>query len=48
MASKRLKRVARLGIIIGEEEIADLVIQRIVEAAFALEGIPLAECTRFQ
>lgn len=48
MASQGLKRVARLGVVIREEEVADLVIQCIVEAAFALEGVSLAECTRFQ
>ena len=45
MGSEWLQRVGRLGVVVGEEQIADAIVQCIVQAALALEGVTLAQGT---
>lgn len=48
MRGKRLQRVRGFGIVVGEQEVAYSVVQRVVQAALALEGVSFTECTIFQ
>lgn len=48
MSGERLERIARFGVVILEEEIADFIVEGIVEAAFALEGVSFAKGAGFE
>lgn len=39
----RLQRVRGLGVVVFEQEIADAVVEGVIETAFALEGVALAD-----
>lgn len=48
MTCQWLKRIPRLGIVVGEEQVSDLVVQSIVYTSFAFESIPFAQGSRLQ
>lgn len=45
MRGERLQGVCRLCIVVGQQQITYAVVQRIVQAALALEGVSLAQRT---
>lgn len=45
VGGERLQRVGRLGVVVRQKQVADSVVQGIVQAALALEGVALTEGT---
>lgn len=46
MRSPRLKRVCSLGVVVGQKEVSDPVVQGIVKASFSLKGVSVAQRPR--